>query len=95
MPSRRLLIAIVRRAVLDFAIYRRVDQKERPEEYALAEDAAGWLFWNGMEPHDEAGRYTFLYICRLLDLNATQIRDAALTLTKEDVQRINNSAGEP
>lgn len=95
IPHRRLLIAIVRRAVLDFAIYRHVSKKERPEEHALAIDAAGWLFWNGLEPLDDDGRYSFLYICRILDLDANEIRKAALSLTKEDIQRINNSAGEP
>lgn len=94
IASRRLLIAIIRRAVLDFVVYRDACPKTQPDLYALAEDAVGWLFWDGIESADEQGRYTFGYICLLLELDARAIRERALTLTREEVQRISNSSGD-
>lgn len=90
---RRLLAAIVRRAVLDFALYRDVKPKKDPLRHRLAVDAAGWLFFDGIEPRDEAGRYSFLHICLLLNLDAKAIREQALTLTREDIRRFNGDAG--
>jgi hypothetical protein len=92
-PSRRLLAAIVRRAVLDFALYRDVNPESEPLRYALATDAAGWLFFDGTESVDEEGRYTFLYLCMLLGLDARSIREQALSLTRKDLQRFNGDAG--
>lgn len=94
LSSRRLLIAIIRRAVLDFVVYRFADPVSQPEQYALAVDAVGWLFWDGIESEDAEGRYTFGYICLLLELDARKIRERALTLTRDEVQKISNSSGE-
>ena len=85
------MIAIIRRAILDFAVYRHADPSERPAEYALAEDAAGWLFWDGTETVDDEGKYTFLYICQLLELDARAIRQCALKLQRDEVQRLSSS----
>ncbi len=63
--------------------------------YELAVDAAGWLFWDGTESTDEEGRYTFLYVCNLLGMNAKEIRDQALALTREDLHRFNGDTGLP
>lgn len=89
MAARRLLVAIVRRAVLDFAMYRSRKKRKQPVEYKLGVDAAGWLFFDGTETHDSEGRYTFLYICALLELDAREIREQALRLTRTDLHRFN------
>jgi hypothetical protein len=75
-------------------VYRHADPVTQPEQFALANDAVGWLFWDGTESEDEEGRYTFLYICTLLDLDAKAIRERALKLTRDEVQRISNSSGD-
>ena len=93
MAARRLLAAIVRRAVLDFALYKDCDKEEAPTRYALAVDAAGWLWFDGEEPYDDQGRYTYRYICTLLGVNPTAIREAALELTREDLHRFNGDSG--
>lgn len=93
MPARRLLAAIIRRAVLDFALYRDVSPLTEPLRYELASDAAGWLFFDGTESVDSEGRYTFLHLCALLGLNARSIRDQALALTRKDLARFNGDAG--
>ena len=77
----------MRRAVLDFALYRH--QREDPLRYELAVDAAGWLFFDGEEYVDDQGRYTFMYICKLLEIDARRIRDQALALTRTDLRRFN------
>jgi hypothetical protein len=82
-----LLSAIVRRAVMDIALYRH--KPEDPLRYELAVDAAGWLFFDGLESVDDQGRYTFMHICRVLEIDARRIRDQALTLTREDLRRFN------
>lgn len=90
---RRLLAAIVRRAVLDFVLYRDCSPAEDSLRHALAADAAGWLFFDGVEATDELGRYTFLHICMLLGVDAKQIRTQALALTRRDLQRFNGDSG--
>ena len=93
VAARRLLTAIIRRAVLDFALYRDAAPEDDPLRANLAADAAGWLFFDGLESVDEDGRYTFLHICQLLGLDAKQIRDQALALTRDDLQRFNGDVG--
>lgn len=110
-PSHRLLVAIMRRAIWDFVLYRDEDpSKYRPEKarsaaarkeieeerkkcqerLQIAEEAAGWLFWDGVEEADEEGRYTFRHICILLDLDPNVVRQRALAMTREDIQTLNN-----
>lgn len=84
-PTQRLLLAVVRRAVWDFVLYK--DPASTHHELAL--DAAGWLFWDGQEEEDEEGRYSFLYICSILGLDFRMIREHALRLTRSDIQRLN------
>ncbi len=83
------MVAIIRRAILDFVLYRHHSKATHPEEYTLALDAAGWLFFDGHETVNEDGRYTFQFLCGVLELDPTQIRNAALSLSKADVQRFN------
>ncbi len=98
VAARRLLTAIVRRAVLDFALYREFvedfdDADERDLRARLAVDAAGWIFWDGEEVCDEEGRYTFRHICQLLGMDHKLIRTQALELTREDLKRFNGDGG--
>jgi len=85
--ERRLLVAILRRAIWDFALYRDAD--EGTEGYRLAVDAAGWIFWDGEETVDEDGRCTFMFVCEALGLPPKKIRDATMELSRESISRIN------
>jgi hypothetical protein len=78
-PEQRLLSHILRRTVMDFVYYRNAEDTERK---FLAEDAAGWLFWDGQEP------MTFRAICSELGLNYKKVREAILKLTVDDVDRL-------
>jgi len=101
-PSQRLLVAIVRRAIWDFVLYRdenpsahEGDEKTKClERLAIAEDAAGWLFWDGKEEVDSEGRHSFRHICHLLDLNPIAVRRRALDMTRADIQTLNNATKE-
>lgn len=90
-PTHRLLVAIVRRALWDFVLYRGCDPAVDAERHRLAEDAAGWLFWDGAEETADDNRYTFLYICGILNLEPDKIRKAALRLTRNDIERMSNN----
>lgn len=98
--SRHLLTAILRRAILDFVLYRVIAEEERADaethttQFLLFTDAAGWLFFDGEEPVDEEGRYSFQFICRVLDLHPKMLRNAVLRMTREDVPRFNTSVGD-
>lgn len=89
-PSHRLLVAIIRRAVWDYVLYKDVKAKKDPVLHEIGVDAARWLFWDGEEETDEEGRYSFIHICSSLDLDPRKIRDIAARLTREDIQRLNN-----
>lgn len=80
---------MVRRAVWDFVLYRNADPVKQKDRYELAVDAAGWLFWDGEDPEGEDG-FTFLHICSALELDAKRFRERVLTLTREDIQKLNN-----
>lgn len=92
VAARRLLAAIIRRAVLDFVLYRDADPVTEALRYELAADAAGWLFFDGIEAINEQGKYTFLHVCALLGLDANMVREQALALTREDLARFNGDA---
>lgn len=92
---RRLLIAIVRRAVLDFVLYRDVTRAQNLLHYKLHSDAARWLFFDGTEVTGEDRRYTFLHICLLTGLDPRRVRDQALVLTRDDLKRFNNNNVDP
>lgn len=67
---------------------------EDEKRYELALDAAGWMFWDGEECIDEEGRYTFLYVCSLLELDPRRVRTIALHLTRDDIHRMNTNLKE-
>lgn len=91
-PEHRLWFHVLRRQIWDFVLYR--DAEEGTEESQLAEDAAGWLWWDGQEELDDHGRPTFLYVCSVLGVSPQKIREAALNLTREEIQVLNNQLKE-
>lgn len=86
VPSQRLLTAILLRAVRDFVTYRKA--KKGTEQHKIAVDAAGWLFWDGLE------RMTMRFVCRQLDLDYKKVRTTTLQLTKQDLLRMVSPAEE-
>lgn len=82
--ERRLMLAILRRALWDFAQYK--DPKSKNHD--LHVDAAGWLFWDGQETSDEEGRVTYHYVCEVLDFDPAVIRHGAKILTRERIRKI-------
>ncbi len=83
-PSQRLLTAILLRAIRDFVTYRRA--KEGTEQYAIMEDAAGWIFWNGDEEPKQP--MTFLDICEQIDVDPIRVRTLILRLKPNDLIRL-------
>lgn len=79
-PGQRLLIAILVRAIRDFVNYRGA--KRGTDSIRIAEDAAGWIFWDGRE------EMTFRHVCQSLNMNYKDVRRRILTLTKEDLIRM-------
>lgn len=80
VPSQRLLTAILLRAIRDFVTYR--EAKEGTEQYEIAQDAAGWVFWEGEE------KLTFRDICMQIGEDPEKIRRLMLRLTKDDLLRM-------
>lgn len=93
-PAHRLLVAIVRRAVWDFVLYEGANPKTKPDEYELYIEAVDWLFWDGEEECDDGGRLTFRHICAMLELDPQQVRHTALSMSRNDIQRLNNNIKE-
>lgn len=89
LASRRLLTAIIRRSVLDFAVYRDTTEAE-PKKFKLWSEAAAWLFDDLATLRGPRGGYTFIGICRHLDLDPDAIRRQTLELTAADVKRFNS-----
>ncbi len=79
-PSQRLLSAILLRAVRDFVTYRHAPRDS--EQYLIAVDAAGWVFWDGEE------ELTFRYICDQIDVDPEKMRKIMLALTPDDLLRM-------
>jgi len=88
----------MRRAIWDFVLYQdekpkshknREDRKKSEERLAVSEEAGDWLFWDG-EERDEEGRYSFIEICEMLDLDPSSVRKRVIAMSREDIQRLNN-----
>lgn len=82
-PEKKLLVAILRRAVFDFALYR----DSTDENHELAVEAAEWL-WSESEEH-----MSFRYICDILDMEPGVMRKKALALGRNDIKKISQYAG--
>lgn len=74
-PERRLLLAIVERAILDY-----VGNDERE-----AANAEAWLF---DEDDDSDSNYSFAWVCQELDLNIFNIREKIRSMPKRGDSRI-------
>lgn len=83
IPERRLMAAILRRAVYDFVLYRDEDH----EHHALALDSARWIFCRNEEDEVD-GSWTFTYICKDLGLNPAMVRRKARQVTVRDITRL-------
>lgn len=74
-PERRLLLAILERAILDFV---GNDAKERDE-------ADAWIF---EEESDERIEYSFAWICHHLDLSLVSARRSIRAMPKRGSRRV-------
>ncbi|MBN8547744.1 MAG: hypothetical protein J0M12_00365 [Deltaproteobacteria bacterium] len=77
-PERRLLAAILERAILDFV---GNDEKEMLE-------AEEWLFSELETAEQHAGEFTFPWLCRELDLDVQTIAKKIKSMPKRGSHRI-------
>ena len=80
-PERRLLLAIIERAVLDY-----VGNDERETESAEA-----WLFGDLDNPNSDnplSGEFSFAWICRELDLDIQKIARKISEMPKRGARRV-------
>lgn len=77
-PERRLLAAILERAILDFV---GNDQKEMSE-------AEEWLFAETENSEHQAEEFSFPWLCRELDLDVKTIADKIRSMPKRGASRI-------
>ena len=75
-PERRLLAAILERAILDY-----VGKDEREMQ-----DAHDWIFADMEDPN--AGEFTFPWLCRELDLDVKFISEKIKAMPKRGSHRI-------
>lgn len=87
-PARRLLLAIIRRAVLDYALYRDCDPRHQKRQRDIAIDARDWMFDDDEQPFSLERGYTFLRVCALLGLDPEVVRARATILTREEIYRL-------
>lgn len=76
-PERRLLLAILERALLDFV-------GNDPNEVSESE---AWLFDSSQAP-ERSEPFTFVWICKELDLDVADIRDKVQAMPKRGANRI-------
>ena len=74
-----LMAAIVRRAVLDWSLYRR---SEDLRERRIFRSARNWLF------SDDEEFPSFVVLCHHLDVDPAYIRERVLSLTDEEVRAL-------
>lgn len=86
VAARRLLAAILRRAVLDFVLYADCEKKDELR-YELHTEAAAWLFSDQIDASPGVEKYTYLQVCAMLELDPKAIREQALQLTRKDLHR--------
>lgn len=85
-PTRRLIFAVLQRAIWDFVQF--ADTPDGHPGKRLAIDAAEWLFSDD-EPSED--RYTFVFVCEALNLDPGMLRNRVMDMTKRDAQRVNDS----
>lgn len=87
--AKMLLLAVIKRAADDWALYR---DSRRPEQKALADEAFHWLFVEDDDGDDaelrrrERKEFTsFLAICDALDMDARRVREYVTKLSPSRV----------
>ena len=75
-PERRLLLAILERAILDYV-------GNEPEEVEAAE---AWLFENLDEPQNE--EFSFPWVCEHLDLNMADVAQMIRAMPRRGKNRV-------
>jgi hypothetical protein len=80
---------MLRRGVWDFVFHRNAEPGT--EQYALAIDAAGWIWWDGEEDMDEFCRPTFRYVCEIVNIDPVRIRNVILELRPDDAARLSKA----
>ena len=77
----RLWAAVVRRAAVDWALYKEHDNVKLKQ---LSVDAAAWMFG---EPESNA-IHEFESVCEILNLSPDLVRTKVRNLTEEDARRL-------
>lgn len=80
-PERRLLLAILERAILDY-----VGNEKRE-----VEQASTWIFDNSFDngqDEQEAAPFSFIWICQELDLNPRRIAEVIREMPKRGAARV-------
>ena len=75
-PERRLLLAILERAILDFV-------GNEPKEI---EEAERWIF--GELDHPSAGQFSFLWVCEQLDLDPYKIANKVRAMPRRGSRKV-------
>lgn len=87
-PEIRLCVAILRRSIQDYVLYRDIRPSEDPEKAEIGAEAAAWLFDDLGEVENEEGRYTFCYICGVMDLEMSYVRHIVRTLDVDEYRKV-------
>lgn len=79
VPEQRLLLAVLRRAVWDYVLYR---ESVDTAKHQLSVEAQEWLF------SDVDEWMSFMFICKSLDINPSRIRRYADIITRKEIENV-------
>lgn len=79
----RLWAAVIRRATVDWVLYRR---HESAKLRRLGEDAEDWLFNGPDEPQEDPG--AFASVCLSLNMGVDDVRSRVLATTEAEARRL-------
>jgi hypothetical protein len=79
----RLWAAVIRRAAVDWVLYRG---HESSKLRRLGEEAEEWLFRGPDEPQEDPG--IFASVCQSLNMDMEDLRDRVRSITEADARRL-------
>ncbi len=87
-PEQRLFVALLRRAVWDYVLYKASTERDKK---AISNDAAEWIFADDEEDIGEEGHVSFVYACAVLNVDPGMVRRATSALKRDDIHRLSNN----
>lgn len=82
LPEKQLIAAVLRRAIVDYALYKESSDSEK---LAMSQEAYEWIWADHERAYVGPEGMNYLYACEALNLDPEYVRQLTAKLDRESV----------